>query len=54
MTCFCIALSAWALGIFTAFFLYGWFEHTSDPYANIPWRQTLDTCVQIPLDGWLV
>ena len=45
MTCLCIALGAWSLGLFTAFFLYGWFEHTSDAYAGIPWSTTLETCI---------
>jgi hypothetical protein len=41
----CIALGAWALGVFCAFFAYGWFEAQDDPYANIPWKRTLDTCI---------
>jgi hypothetical protein len=45
MDTLCIALGAWALGVFTAFFLYGWLEGQSDPYANIPWRRDLETCI---------
>jgi hypothetical protein len=37
MLCFCIALGSFALGMFSAFFLYGWFEAQSDPYTGIPW-----------------
>jgi len=39
MLCLCIALGAYGLGMFSAFFLYGWFEAQSDPYTGIVWSQ---------------
>ena len=38
MLCICIALGAYALGLFTACFLYGWFENSMDKYAAIAWQ----------------
>lgn len=52
MDCLCIALGAWAFGIFSAFFAYGWLEGQSDQYANIPWRKSLDTCINWDLAKW--
>lgn len=45
MTCCCIALGAWSLGIACALFALGFLEGQSDRYANIPWRRELDTCL---------
>lgn len=52
MDCVCIAIGSWALGLFTAFFLYGWLDERSDRYANIPWRNSLDTCINWDLAKW--
>ena len=56
MSCFCIALGAYALGLFTACFLVGWNEHMWDRYAGIAWRPTLDTTIarQPTPQGWLL
>jgi hypothetical protein len=51
MDVICIGLMCWALGMWTAFFLYGWFEGQSDSRANIPWRKELDTSINWDLQA---
>lgn len=43
--CIVIALMAWAFGVFSAFFAYGFLEGQSDRYAGIAWKHDLDTTI---------
>jgi hypothetical protein len=45
MTILCIALMAWGLGLFTAFFLYGWLEERDDRYSGLVVPHNLGTCI---------
>lgn len=45
MTVFCCSLMSFGVGVFTAFWWYGWFEAQSDRYAGIIWRSELATCI---------
>ncbi len=41
----CIGLMGYGLGLFTAFFLYGWLEERSDRYDRAVWSKKLNTCI---------